>query len=249
MNLATVSNALKVNAKEHSPVILSAMAAIGTLSTAYLTGSASFAAAKLIEEHERVYLASDDPKERLIVRIRVVWKLYIPAAISATTTIACIVGANRIEAKKTIAAQTAFAISQRAFSDYRDKVIEEYGERKDQVIRDKIAEDRVKETAPSKDVILAGTGSVLCCEMYTGRYFQSDMETLRRAQNDLNARLLGHDYATLDDFYYMIGLPRTTTSGQLGWKSTRLMELRFSTVLTEDGRPCLAFDYNYTETL
>jgi hypothetical protein len=75
------------------------------------------------------------------------------------------------------------------------------------------------------------------------------METLRKAENELNARLLAHDYATFDDFYYMVGLTRTSSSSQIGWKSDKLMKLEFSTVLTEDGRPCLSFDYNYTEQM
>jgi hypothetical protein len=182
-------------------------------------------------------------------RTKLVWKLYIPAGISATTTITCIISANRVEANKTIAAQTAFAVSQRTLSEYRDKVIEEYGERKDQSIRDSIAEDRVKATAKESSLVISGPGNVLCCEMFTGRYFNSDMETLRKSQNELNARLLAHDYATFDDFYYMVGLSRTSSSSQIGWRSTKLMELQFSTVLTEDGRPCLAFEYNYTEPL
>lgn len=250
MNLGDVIKSVRTNTKEHSPVILSIAAGMGVLSTAYLAGRASFLACDVIREHEfgRDHDAAD-PKQRLIERTKLVWKLYIPAAISATTTIACIVGANRIEAKKTIAAQTAFAVSQRVYSEYRDKIIEEYGERKDQSIRDKIAEERVKESPPKDGIILAGSGSVLCHELFTGRYFMSDMETLKRSVNELNAKLLAHDYATFDDFYHMIGLDRTSSSGSLGWKSNRLLELQFSTVLAENGVPCLAFDYNYHETL
>jgi|SRR5580765_366740 Family of unknown function (DUF6353) len=249
MNLGDIGRLLRTNTKEHFPIILSAAAGIGVLATAYLASAASVEAANVIRNYEEQNPPSDDPKERLIERTKLVWKLYIPAGISAASTITCIIGANRVEAKKTIAAQTAFAVSQRVYSDYRDKVIEEYGERKDQSIRDKIADDRVKSSAPSKDVLISGPGNVLCCELFTGRYFSSDMESLRKAQNELNAKLLAHDYATFDDFYYMVGLSRTSSSGQIGWRSNRLMDLQFSTVLTEDGRPCLAFDYNYTEPL
>jgi hypothetical protein len=249
MNIGDIGKVLRSNTKEHFPLILSAVAGVGVLATAYLASVASFEAANIIGLHEDTYPPSNDFKERITERTKLVWKLYIPAATAATSTIVCIVGANRIEAKKTLAAQTAFAVSQRVYSDYRDKVIEEYGERKDQAIRDKIADERVKATAPAGELMIAGPGNVLCCEMFTGRYFSSDMETLRKAQNELNAKLLAHDYATFDDFYYMVGLARTSASGNLGWKSTKLMELQFSTVLTDDGRPCLAFEYNYTEAL
>jgi hypothetical protein len=75
------------------------------------------------------------------------------------------------------------------------------------------------------------------------------MEKLRRANNELNSKLLKHDYATLDDFYYMLGLSPTTTSGNIGWQSDKLMDLIFSTTLSDDGRPCITFEYNYTKTL
>jgi hypothetical protein len=214
-----------------------------------LVGKASFEACDTIREQEKYYPPSTDSKQRVVERTKLVWKIYIPSAISATSTIACLVGANRVGLKKTMAAQTAFAISERMYSEYRDKVIEEYGERKDQSIRDKIADERVKLTAPSNDILVTGPGNVLCCELYTGRYFSSDMESLRKAQNELNSQLLAHDYATFDDFYYMIGLGRTSSSSQMGWKSTKLMGLSFSTILTDDGRPCLAFEYNYVEPM
>lgn len=249
MNLSILGNTLRRGTKEHLPVIMSVAAGVGTIATSILVGKASFQACDAIRAREEHMPPSIHSKERLMERTKLVWKFYIPAAISASSTIAFIVGANRAEFKKTLAAQTAFAVSERVYSEYRDKVIEEYGERKDQAIRDKIVDEHVKKTAPGPDILVAGTGNVLCCELYTGRYFMSDMETLRKSENELNARLLAHDYATFDDFYDMIGLTRTTNSGNLGWRSTKLMKLEFSTSLTEDGRPCLAFEYNYAEPL
>lgn len=249
MNLVDIGKLLRSNTKEHFPLILSVAAGVGTLATAYLTARASFKAAEVIIAWEEENGADDNLKERLKEEIPLVWKFYIPPAISAASTIACIIGANRVEVKKTIAAQTAFAVSERVYSEYRDKVIEEFGERKDQSIRDKMADDRVKKTAPSSEFVISGPGNVLCCELFTGRYFNSDMETLRKAQNDINAKVLGHDYATMNDFYYLVGLAHTTQGGQWGWKSDKQMNLQFSTVLTEDGRPCLAFEYNYTVPL
>lgn len=247
MTFGKLSNLIRTNTKQHSPTILSVLAGVGTLTTVYLTSKASFAASRLIDEKE----ANGggpllDPKERLMERTKLVWMLYIPTAVATTGTIICIVGANRVGANKTLAAQAALSVSQQVYSDYRDKVIEKFGENKDQAVRDAIAEDRVKKGAPPADIMIAGPGNVLCCELFTGRFFSSDMESLRRAQNDLNDKLLKRDYMTMGDFHYMLGIAQTTISSQLGWKSDKQMELKFSTVLTDDGRPCLAFEYNYT---
>lgn len=249
-NIGNIAKVIRRNIKEHSPVILSTFAGVGTLTTAYLASRASFKAARLIDEWENENMPAMDPKERLMERTKLVWKLYIPAGTSAVSTIACIVGANRVGANKAIAAQTALSVSQQLYSDYRDKIIEEYGEGKDQSIRDKLAEGRLKDNPPpSNDVLVTGPGNSLCCELYTGRYFACDMETLRKAMNTLNAKILSHDYATLWDFYYMIGLGHTKMADHVGWRSPKLMDLQFSVLLTDDGRPCLTFDYNYTTTL
>lgn len=250
MNFNQLSNLLKSNAKQHSPLILSVAAGVGTITTAYLAAKASFKAAKVIDRYEELEGISDDRKERIKDRIKITWRLYIPTAISGTATIVCIAGSNRVGARKLLASQAALSVSQQLYSDYREKVIEQFGDKKEELVRAAVAEDRLKENPPpSQEVLVTGPGNVLCCEMFTGRYFTSDMESLRKAQNDLNHKLVSQDYATMDDFYYMIGLKPTSYSGEMGWGSGRLMELQFTTVLTDDGRPCLAFDYNYTKQL
>jgi Family of unknown function (DUF6353) len=246
--LSQLTGTVLRNVKARSPIILSVSAGVGVLTSAYLVGRASFQAAEVIRQDELTHAPYIDKKDQLKGRIKLVWRTYIPAAISTTSTILCIVGANRVGAAKTLAAQTAFAVTERAYSEYRDKVIEEFGARKDQSIRDKIVSDRVEKDPPPAHII-SGPGNVLCCEMHTGRYFTSDMESLRRAQNDINAKLLKHDYATLDDLYYILGLKMTSTSGNLGWTSARQLELSFSTMLTEDNRPCITFEYNYIKPL
>lgn len=175
-----------------------------------------------------------------------VWRFYIPAAASGTFTIICIVSVKRVGGQKTLAAQTALAATQYAYSAYRDEVINELGEKKDQKVLARVAERQVHSAPPAALVI--GSGPVLCCELFTGRYFNSDAQELHKAVNDLNAKLLKHDYATLDDFYDLIGLEQTMESGHAGWSSDKLMELEISAIL-HDGKPCLAFAYNYVKSL
>ena len=224
--------------KENSSLILSIGAGIGVLTTAYFTGVASFQAANVLSE--------EDPHMELKEQIRLVWKLYIPAGVAATTTIICVAGVKHVDARKTLAAQTALAMSQRSYEAYRAQVVEQLGDKKDQMILAKAAEKRVNDNPPP--AIVAGSGTVLCCEMYTGRYFNSDMETINRAVNEVNAKILSHDYVTLDYFYYVVGLRTTTPSGNTGWESPKLLELEYSTIL-HDGRPVLAFEYNYVKSI
>lgn len=228
---------MKQQIKENSSVILSIGAGLGTVATAYLAARAGYQTAQVLE--------NQDPHEDVKEKAKRVWRLYIPTAISATATIVCVASVKRVDAQKTLAAQTALAVSQRAYEGYRAQVIEELGDRKDKTILAKVAEKQISENPPA---IVAGSGEVLCCELFTGRYFSSDMEKLNAAVNAVNAKLVRHDLATLDDFYYEIHLPTTTMSGQAGWESGRLLELEFSTVLSPGKVPCLAFEYSYVKS-
>lgn len=252
MKLRNVIGSVEHGVRSNSTTILSALAASGVVTTAYLTGRATFEAADTILDRDIGGLlpSHTEVKERRKEKIRLVWRLYIPATVAGTATVVCIIGAQRVGSRKTAAAQAAFSLSERAFSEYREKIIEHIGEGKELKLRDELAQDRIdRDQVPSKEVLVTGPGVVLCYEAHTGRYFTSDMETLRKAQNDLNARLVAHVYAYLDDFYDLIDLPQTAHSSNLGWESDRMMELEFSTTLTPDGRPCLVFNYNYTKPL
>ncbi len=250
MTLANLLTKTTKTLKTNSPEILTALGVSGVVTTAYLTAKASVRASDIIRAVESNEGAHDDPKKRFKERVTNVWKLYIPVGISGAFTIGCIVGASKASGRRTAAAVTAYSLTERAFSEYKEKVVEQIGKNKEQTIRDDLVQDRVTKTQPgSKEIIIAGTGHVLCCELFTHRYFRSDMETLRKAQNDINVRVVNDVYVTLDEFYDIIGLSYTSNSNGLGWDSSKLMELIFSTVIAEGGEPCLAFDYNYTKPL
>jgi hypothetical protein len=138
------------------------------------------------------------------------------------------------------------AVVQQSYSQYREAVVEELGEKKDQLFQAKVVEDKVGAKPPG--AIIAGSGSVLCCETWTMRYFMSDRQTLDDAANQINAQMLKHDYATMDDFYHILGLEYTPSSNHSGWKSNKLLVLEYSAIL-HDGQGVLAFDYNYVTSL
>lgn len=231
--------------KTNSPVILTGLGVGGVITTAYLVGKATFKAAKVISYEEGMMTVAAPPIDYR-EKVGMVWKLYIPAAISGALTITCVIGGAKVGLKRTAAAYSLLSISEHAFDEYKGKVVEQLGAKKEEALRASIAQDGVQKNPPP--VIVSGDGTVLCCEQHTGRYFKSDMETLRRAENTVNSKLVRENEATLDDFYYLVGLPQTTYSSMSGWVAGKIMELRFSSVLHE-GTPCLAFEYNYVNAL
>ena len=231
--------------KENSSIILTSAAGVGTIATAYLSARASFQACRLIDLMEAQEGVADSHENQIRDRFWRVWRLYIPAAAVGSTTIAALIAGKRVDHNRILATQAGLAVCQRAYSQYRDAVIEEFGDRKDQALRAKVAEKQVAENPPS--AIVVGSGTVPCCELWTMRYFMADKQALAKAVNEVNARILKHDYATMDDFYYELGLEYTHSSGHSGWDSSRLLELEFSSILHQD-QPYLAFEYNYVKS-
>lgn len=221
---------------DNSPQILTALGVAGTVTTAVLTGKASYKHAQ--------HMSEQDPHMSRKEEVRRVWKLYIPPVATGAITIASIITANQIGTRRAAAMAAAYAVGERAFSEYKDEVRRRFGETKEQMVRDGVAQHQVNENpVESRQVIITGGGNVLCYEPFTDRYFDSDMESLKKAMNDLNYRLNMDGYASLSEFYDLVGLPHTAYSDDVGWKSDKLLELDFSTTLASDGRPAISFTY------
>jgi hypothetical protein len=186
-----------------------------------------------------------DKRQKFVDDVRLVWKFYIPAVASSAATIACIIGANTVSTRRNAALISAYSLTETAFREYKDKVVETIGEKKSQKIHDEIAKDHIVNTPLSTQaVIVTGDGEVLCFETLTGRYFKSSMETLRKAQNDINSKIINGGYATQNDFCILIGLPSLQYGDEVGWNTSNLLELEFSSHLAEGSRPCLAVGYS-----
>jgi len=174
------------------------------------------------------------------------WKMYLPAVITGGVTVTCIIFSNRIGSRRAAAVAAAYSLTERAFEEYRDKVIEKLGDRKEQAIRDEIVQDRMDRHPPvQSQVIVTGTGDVLCTDAYSGRYFNSSIESIKQAQNNTNYQILHDGYASLTDFYGRIGLDPTQVSDDVGWNSDRMLEIFFSAALTpNDQKPCVSIEFN-----
>lgn len=220
---------------DNSPTILTSIGVLGLISTGVFAAQGGVKSERL--------LSGFDYEMTFKEEIEHTWQFYIPAATSGAISIAAIIGANRIGMRRAAALAAAYSLSEKAFTEYKDKVVERLGEKKEQTLRDDIAQDRVLAT-PSTQVIVTDSSKVLCQDGWSGRYFESSMEALKKAQNDLNFKMLHDGYASVSDFYSLVGLPITGYSEEVGWNNDKPMELDISTVLSEDGKPCLAINFH-----
>jgi hypothetical protein len=243
---------MKFLVDNHSPTILTGLGVAGTISTAYLTGRASFKAAEIIaketEEYNRENFGTENGHtftEHDIGwsrKVRLVWRLYIPPIGAGMVTVASIIMANRLASTKIAALTVASAISERSLQEYKTKIAEKLTERQNTAIRDEIAQERVNNHPVNREVILTGTGEVLCYDQHTGRYFQSTVEEIKRAENKVNHELVNFMYTSASTFYEELGLPPTSYTDSVGWNANARVEVQLSSVL-QDGKPCLAIDF------
>lgn len=250
MNVGDIFKRAGKFTSDNSPAILTAIGIAGTITTAILSYRAGMKVSEdlQIEMDNRINLAGSINRVEPMTtkeKLKLTWRVYIPPIGMGCLTVGCILFATGISHRRAAGMAAAFAISEKAFVEYKDKVIERIGEGKEREIRDELAQDRVNRV-PLSDMVMVGDGTVLCFESFTGRYFLSDLETLRKAQNDTNHQVLNDYYASLTDFYNRVGLDRTSNSDEVGWNSDRLLELLFSATITDGGKPCIVMDFHVT---
>lgn len=250
MTLAQIANKAMRSLNSNSPVILTGLAVAGVVSTAVLAHNAGAevtrrVAKDAVNQGFKMIDTGDEYEAPTNLEIyKENWRLYIPAAGMGVATIVCIIGAQSINSRRQAALISGFTIAETSFREYRDKTIELEGKSADQKIRDSIQQDRVMADPSSNEVVILGVGNVLCYDKYSGRYFESSREEIRQAQNDVNEAMINGDmYASLNEFYMRIGLPITKMGEGLGFSTERLLDINFSSVLTERGEPCLAIDF------
>lgn len=243
MNLQTIARQTLRTLKKHSPGILTGIGIVGLLATSVMAVDATPKAMELIREKKEELGVE---KLTAAETVKATWKCYIPAAVTAATSVACIVGANSVNAKRQAALATACTLSETAMREYKDKVVETIGEKKEREVMDAIAKDKIEKNPVSKsEVILTNKGDTLCFDPWSSRYFKSDAEKLRKAVNDLNYQLINEGFVTLNDFYYDIGLEETRPGETLGWNINRggQVQFRFSSQVAENGTPCLVLEF------
>jgi hypothetical protein len=247
MNLQEMLKRAEKITEDNSPLILTAFGVAGTVATAVLTGKAAVKATEIIrrEEYNR---RVDNPDQTFLLneQVRMVWKIYVPPVAMGTFTIFAIISANRVSTRRAAALAAAYSMSEKAYQEYKEKVIEKIGQNKERQVRDDLARDRVERNPVNdRNVIITGNGDVLCFDQTTGQYFESSMEAIRKAENEVNYKVLNEGYCSQSEFFDMLGLETTSISSEMGWNYDHKLDIDISTVMSKDKRPCLAIDYTF----
>lgn len=203
-------------------------------------------AVRLIEAKKKELSLKEDEKLPAVELFKAVWKCYVPMGISFTAGAMCILGAHRIDVRRNAALAAAYQLSESALREYKSKVIETIGEKREKSIRDEVAKEKIKENPPvPSQIIVTGRGKTRCYDGQTGRYFESDIESIRQIVNKLNYRLQSEHYISMNELFYELALPNTDLGDLIGWNlDDGLIDIQFSSMLADDGIPTLVLNYN-----
>lgn len=245
LNFKQSMRLLQKNILKESPTILTILGAGGVVSTAILAVKATPKALYLIDEENAYRIDYDQKLLRGKEIVKLTWRLYLPAILSGAMAITCIVSANKINLRRNAALVGLYTITEASLKEYQEKVVEMIGENKEEKIRGEIAQDKLNSNPiEGNTIILTGNGDTLFCDSYSGRYFKSNMEAVRKTVNDYNELLLGEMYLTLNEWYDLLGLEEVEGGKMVGWEANSgLLKLEYSAKIATNSVPCIVLTF------
>lgn len=250
LDVAKLFNDTRAAMVKYGPEILTGIGIAGMITTTILAVKATPKALKLMDAKREELEIRQDEKLTVAETVKATWKCYVPAAVCGATATACLIGASTENNRRKAALAAAYNLSASAFADYKDKVKEMVGEKKEREVRDEVAKDNLhKNPVEQSAIIVNGNGNTRFFDDISKRRFTSDIDKVKRAVNELNAKMLrGDDYVSLNDFYYEIGLDDIDYGDDVGWNIYHgrkgLIEVDFHARLDTDNVPCIVLKYD-----
>lgn len=239
--LSTVFKDVGESLHRHSPEILLGFGIAGMIGAIVLAVAAT---PKAIEHVEEVKAEKEEANAKDI--LKATWKDYAPTVIASGLSIACLICSNRTSSKRGAALASAYSLTQTAFNDYKKSVIETIGEKKEREVVEASAKKKLeRDPVEECNIIRTKNGNTLFYDSASGRYFTSDIEFVRKVENDLNRSLRDEMSITLNTFYDSLGLDLIGLGDSLGWDIDKgYLDISFSAQIAYNNEPCIVIDYS-----
>lgn len=247
--------------KKHSPEILVVSGVVGGVVSAVMACKATTKINFVLEEtkrqidivHEGVengevqgymdngevgmvpYTAEDAKKDTAIVYGKTAMKfakLYGPSVALGTLAVASVLAGHNMLRKRNLALAAAYQVVDTGFKQYRNNVVERFGEQMDRELKYNIKAKEIEETVvdkKGKEKVVKKTIEVgdpsrspyTFCFDETSSCWVRDAESnkffLARQQDYANERLKAKGHMFLNEVLDMLGLPRCRAGQHVGW--------------------------------
>lgn len=263
-NATRVFHRVGFKIKKHSPEILVATGVIGTVASAVMACKATTKIDFVLEEtkrkidvvHEGVkngevqgylengdvgmvpYSEEDGKKDIAYVYGKTALKfakLYGPSIALGSVSIASILAGHNMLRKRNLALAAAYQVVDTGFKQYRNNVIERFGEKMDNELKYNIKAKEIEETTTDKkgkektvkktvevaDATAVTMSPYTFCFDETSNCWVRDAESnkffLARQQEYANEKLRSKGYLFLNEVLDMLGIPRCRAGQAVGW--------------------------------
>lgn len=240
--------------KRNQAGLLTGTALVGLAATSYMAYKAGLKAHDILKKRKEAIQSAEESKDTKIAANKEATvemaKAVVPAVILGVATAGCIVGSHASSARKIALLSAAYSMSESAVKDLNGKMTEVLGEKKTRSIKDAIVKDKLDrgEKPKESNIVITGSGDVLCKDIYSGRYFRSNAQAIGQVINELSGRCQSEMSIALNDLYEELNIPPIPMGNDFGWDVDDLVayQLPISIVaqLTEDNQPCLCLDYD-----
>lgn len=234
-----------IQLKRGSPTILTCLGVAGLVAT---TVSAVVATPKAIEKIRKDSLINHDGDPcgySKTEAIKSAWVYYIPSTVIGVSTIICIVGANVLNRLQQASLSSAYALINKSYNEYKEKLKELYGEEAHQKIIDSIAKEHCNDVYLSGQDI-CGWNSLdfgehdpdenrLFYDEYSRRYFESSVSRVLQAEYHLNRNFVMSGHLPVNDFYEMLGLSALDGGEYVGWNCDDGIDFNHRKTVLDDG--------------
>lgn len=195
--------------KRNSPTILTVVGGVGVVTTTVLGIKATPKALLMLED------AKQEKGEDLtkLEKVKVAAPVYIPTMVSGVATLTCIFGANVLNKRYQASLISAYALLDNSYKEYRDKVVDEYGDDADNKIKDEIAKDKYEEI----DIGEIKEDEVLFYDEFSKRFFTASLLRVSQAEYFVNRDIQMRGWADLNEFYDYLDVDPIEGGDALGW--------------------------------
>lgn len=240
--------------KKHESEILIVAGAVGSVTSTVLACKATLKVSEVLKEHKETintihttakneefkdeYSAEDEKKDVRLTYLQTgikVAKLYAPAVILGTLSITAMFTSHNIMRKRNMALAAAYTAIDKSFKEYRERVVDKYGEDVDSELRygtksTTITETEVdpetgKEKKVKKKVKVADPNLTSDYAMYfnaqTSKYYDEcydyNLTMLRSKEAMWTNTLQNRGYVTLNELLEDIGIEGSKAGMVVGW--------------------------------
>lgn len=132
--------------RRRAPEVLTGVGIAGMMTTTVLAVKATPEAIRRIEARKK---AEHHQKLTAVQTVQTAWKCYIPAGVTGVVSVTCLIGASVTNGRRNAALATAASLAETSLREYRSKVVETIGEKKEEAILDAVDRERMEKNPPS----------------------------------------------------------------------------------------------------